>query len=413
MESTQPDSDPYRANGAHSGAPWGPARTEALPRVPVEPQIVVDPRYPVEPPPPGHSGPSKGYPRWQIAAIAIGVLVVVLGSVGLAVMSRKDKGAATNAAGVVTSAGAANSVGPAATASAPAGASASAKASASASASAKAKASASAKPKTESAGQFGNFPNANNTGVPAGVTLKKKSGDITVTKKGTVIDGIELTGCISVNASNVTIKRSRIKGSCAEGTIGPHYNANYTNLLIEDVEVDGLDESNTYSVVAGTNFTCRRCNLHGGGTGIRAGSNVVVEDSWLHGNHVGGESHNTAMSIHGGSNITIRHNWLQCDGGWNCSSALSLYTPDGAIDHVLVDSNLFSGGGYCVYGGVYNRDTGLVAAKQVRFLNNGFLKNQWPKCGDLGPVAGWDVPVEGNVWSGNYWYPDRNKKVEP
>jgi hypothetical protein len=389
MESFQPDSDRHPA-----------ARTTDTAELPV-----------VVPPP---AGPANGgrYPRWQIVAIATGMVAVLAGGAAIAsVMSGKDGGDAGSDVAAVTASAAP------ATSAAPSAASASASPSPStsiASPSAKAKASASATPGRGTAvTSVAGFPGVTNTGVPAGVTLRKKSGVLKITKRGTVVDGIDLTGCISVSASNVTIKRSKISGSCAEGTIGPAYNADFTNLVIEDVEIDGLNESTSYSVIGGADFTCRRCNLHGGGTGIRAGSNTVVEDSWLHGNHVGGESHNTAMSIHGGSNITIRHNWLQCDGGWNCSSALSLYTPDGPIDHVLVENNLFSGGGYCVYAGVYNRDGGIVAATYVRFLNNGFLTNQWPKCGDLGPVAGWEAPAEGNQWSGNYWYPNRKKVVEP
>ncbi|GIH10160.1 hypothetical protein Rhe02_82270 [Rhizocola hellebori] len=256
---------------------------------------------------------------------------------------------------------------------------------------------------------YTSWPNASNTGVPAGKQLTAHAGDLIITKAGTVIDGLNVKGCISVRADNVTVKNTLVRAACAEGSIGPGYNTSPKNLLIQDVEIDGLGQTTTYSGVSGNNFTCRRCKIHGTGTGIRAGSNSVIEDSYLYGNKVGGESHNTAMSIHGGSNIVIRHNYLQCDGGYNCSSALSLYSRDGTINGVTVQENLFSGGGYCVYGGVFSDAT----ANNVKFLNNGFLKNQWPKCGDLGPVAAWDREVPGNVWSGNYWYPDRANLVTP
>ena len=340
-------------------------------------------------------------PRWAVPALVTGVIVTLVAGTGGMILSARHTGPAdglpgTNPSLTGQARAAPTAVGMAST---------------------KPNASPTARPSPTSRGSqpprtYTNWPGPSNTGVPSGTTLRKVNGDLKITKSGTVINGIDLRGCISLAASNVTIKRSRLRGSCAEGTIGPFYGANYTNILIEDVEIDGMNQSTSYSLVGGRSFTCRRCNLHGGGTGIRAGSNVVVEDSYLHDNHVGGESHNTAMSIHGGSNITIRHNHLQCDGGWNCSSALSLYTADGAIDHVLVEENLFSGGGYCVYGGVYNRDGKIIAATHVQFLRNGFLTNQWPKCGDLGPVAGWEAPAEGNVWSGNYWYPNRSNLVE-
>lgn len=258
---------------------------------------------------------------------------------------------------------------------------------------------------------YASWPNASNTGVPAGKKLTPRTGDLIITKAGTVVDGLNIRGCISVRADNVTIRNTLVRASCAEGTIGPGYNTEPKNLLVEDVEIDGLGEANNYSGISGKNFTCRRCKIHGVGTGIRASSNVVIEDSYVYGNKVGGDSHNTAMSIHGGTNIVIRHNYLQCDDGNlnNCSSALSLYPRNGRIDKVTVEENLFSGGGYCVYGGVFSDAT----ATNVKFLNNGFLRNQWPRCGDLGPVAAWDRPVPGNEWSGNYWYPNRSDLVEP
>jgi hypothetical protein len=372
-------------------------------------------QFPVVPPPqdparpPSARGSRRRRAGWHVPALAGVVVVFVLAGVGLAYLSRQGR---TEDPVDVGAAAATSTAGPTAPASATPSATPTPSASPSPSPSPKTSKKAGGGTQ-EGTRTYASWPNESTTGVPAGVSLTKKSGTLKITKAGTVVDRIDLTGCISVAASNVTIKRSRIRGSCAEGTIGPHYNANYKNLLIEDVEIDGLKESTSYSGVGGGNFTCRRCKIHGTGSGIRAGSNSVVEDSYLYGNHVGGESHNTAMSIHGGSNITIRHNYLRCDGGWNCSSSLSLYSPDGPIDHVLVEANLFSGGGYCVYGGVYKRDGGIIAATYVRFLNNGFLTNQWPKCGDLGPVAGWEAPATGNVWSGNYWYPDKKKLVEP
>ncbi|HEY3339432.1 MAG TPA: carbohydrate-binding domain-containing protein, partial [Propionicimonas sp.] len=52
-------------------------------------------------------------------------------------------------------------------------------------------------------------------GVPAGTDLKVVNGDITVTKDGTVIDGIDLRGYVIVKADNVTIQNSVIRGGAA------------------------------------------------------------------------------------------------------------------------------------------------------------------------------------------------------
>src|SRR5262249_21194311 len=48
------------------------------------------------------------------------------------------------------------------------------------------------------------YPDATNTGVPAGTTLTNVSGDcVRITTPNTVINGQHITGCIQVEANNV------------------------------------------------------------------------------------------------------------------------------------------------------------------------------------------------------------------
>ena len=57
------------------------------------------------------------------------------------------------------------------------------------------------------------MPNATNTGVPAGTTLRAMSSSScqwVVTQDNTVVNGVDLAGCIDVEANNVTIQNSRI-----------------------------------------------------------------------------------------------------------------------------------------------------------------------------------------------------------
>ncbi|MFC7590531.1 hypothetical protein ACFQYP_47700 [Nonomuraea antimicrobica] len=56
------------------------------------------------------------------------------------------------------------------------------------------------------------WPGPGNTGVPEGVRLRK-SGSLRVTKNGTVIDGLEVTGYITVEADDVTIRNTRVRGT--------------------------------------------------------------------------------------------------------------------------------------------------------------------------------------------------------
>ncbi|MFN8048095.1 MAG: hypothetical protein U0P48_05900 [Ancrocorticia sp.] len=51
-----------------------------------------------------------------------------------------------------------------------------------------------------------------NVGIPSGVKLKKTTGNMYITKAGTVVDGIDLYGRVIVQAPNVVIKNSFIRG---------------------------------------------------------------------------------------------------------------------------------------------------------------------------------------------------------
>ena len=170
------------------------------------------------------------------------------------------------------------------------------------------------------------------------------------------------------------------------------------NVMITDVEVDGLDQTTNNPGIAYSGFTCLRCNVHGVGTGIRMGKAVRVEDSYLHGSHGGPDSHNAAMAGHGTNHLVLRHSWLECMPPANCSSSLSLYSDDGETNTVLVQGNHFSGGSYCVYGGAPDPNAGF----DIRYVDNVFATSPYAKCGDYGPVTQF-TGGRGNVWTGNHW----------
>jgi hypothetical protein len=248
------------------------------------------------------------------------------------------------------------------------------------------------------------WPDASNTGVPSGYPLKP-SGGFTVTQAGAVIDGLDVSGCIVVQADNVTIRNSRVRGSCSSGTITSTSN---TNLVIEDVEVDGLNRDGYSALVSTSNFTCRRCNLHSGGQGFHAEFNVVVEDSYVHDIFGQNDSHNDSFVSNGGNNMVIRHNTMLCeiiepDPQGGCSAAIAIYGDFHPVDNVLVENNLLGGGSFCAYGGSVDGKRYPVASN-VRFVGNHFTNRFYPKCGEFGPITAFKNNVNGNSWTGNVWH---------
>jgi hypothetical protein len=83
------------------------------------------------------------------------------------------------------------------------------------------------------------FPDQTNTGVPPGTTLTP-SGSQTVSTDGAVLDGLDITGTVTVTADNVTIQNSRIvKTSGGSGSYAVILNNGADNFTIKDTEIVG------------------------------------------------------------------------------------------------------------------------------------------------------------------------------
>jgi hypothetical protein len=244
------------------------------------------------------------------------------------------------------------------------------------------------------------WPTAANTGVPAGTNLTP-SGPLTITDAGAVVDGLLVDGSITVRANNVTIRNTKIVGGGIDNG-----NGEVAGTLIQDVEIDGGSDSGFLAGISYSGFTVMRANIHHVGVGVHANSDVVMQDSYVHdivveGDPANGGSHNEAFLSNGGTNITVTNNRLSSGDEPNVSSALSLYGDFGRIDNVLVQGNLFNGGGYCVYGGSVPGKPYPIATN-TRFIANTFGREMSPGCGGYGPAIDFR-PGGGNVWTGNVW----------
>ncbi len=239
------------------------------------------------------------------------------------------------------------------------------------------------------------FPSAANTGWRhTGVTLRSYQGPLTISKANTVIDGVDIRGCVTVRAANVTIKRSRI--ACSG--IYPLQVSGAGSLLVEDTELDGQGSPGA-NCLGYENFTARRVDCHGVGDGMRLGDDVVIEDSYIHDLVTCGGCHNDGVQAVGGSNMVLRHNTIENKYGQ--TSAIKLGAELGPLHNVLVENNLLSGGGYTIYAGGSGDD---VSGIQV--INNRFRRSPagfFPKGGSYGPVSYYDPNLPGNRWSGNVW----------
>lgn len=218
----------------------------------------------------------------------------------------------------------------------------------------------------------GAFPGAGNTGVPSGTTLTP-SGSIDVTVANTVIDAHDVTGCITVHADNVTIKRSRIRGgSCWE----PIKNVGGKNLQVVDTEIDGEVSATCGESITGGDYSLLRVNAHGCSDGPRlSGSGPIdIRDTWIHDlSNLPGD-HGDGIQAYGlsGGTVTLVHNTIV--GGSNAA----FMTADGASGDMVIDGNLMAGGGFTL----------RVYDNRVWARNNLIVKGSY----QFGPVAAFRDP---------------------
>jgi hypothetical protein len=207
----------------------------------------------------------------------------------------------------------------------------------------------------------GGYPNAGNTGVPAGTTLTP-SGRITVTKAGTVISGLDVSAqgqspVIAIAAPNVTIRNTRVRGN-AMALI----QNDSTGLVVEDSELINAPvagQANCHNGIGTGNYTVRRLEITGCENGAETfKGNVVIESAWIHDLDLIGPSwvfgnaqpHTDGIQLNGASNVVIRNNTIDPLPPGKTGGTSAIIGFNGG-DNVRIEGNLIDGGGssYAIY----------------------------------------------------------------
>jgi hypothetical protein len=230
------------------------------------------------------------------------------------------------------------------------------------------------------------WPDASNTGVPAGKALTR-TGALNVTQAGAVIDGVD-TPSITVNAPNVTIRNSRIHSS-SDWIV----RNNSTGLVIEDSELDG-EGSNSMGIGSG-NFTLRRVDITGSENGMDIGSagNVTVEDSYIHDLTTANGAHTDGAQFgEGAHDVAFRRNTIQpTNSGTSATSAIIMWDEGGTQNtRVWIENNLLDGS---------HASVALYSPRQPAvdiYINNNRMRS-----GVSGYTSGVDVPTTVTQFNGN------------
>lgn len=208
------------------------------------------------------------------------------------------------------------------------------------------------------------WPAADNTGVPAGVSLTA-SGSMTVTQAGTVIDGKNITGQVLVKAKDVVIKNSRITGTDFWGVL----TSNGGTVTIQDSEIIGFSNA-----IGFDNWTAIRVEVRGQRQdGVKFGTNSLLQDSWIHDLNPESGAHSDGGQLQSGeTNVTIRHNTIDLGTTKNANAALFLAPDLGPTTNgpLVVENNKLNGGNYVVY--CVDGNNGQYFVRDIRFTGNRF-----------------------------------------
>ncbi len=221
---------------------------------------------------------------------------------------------------------------------------------------------------TSSAG----WPDATNTGVPAGVTLTA-SGSLVITKAGAVISGLDISGTVYIDAPNVTLENCKItSASAAVVTIA----SGMTGAVVQNCEINGTGASSAGSIGIYGSGSFIDNNIYNVAKGVYVSvgsSGAVIENNYIHDLLASGSPGYDGIEIDGGvSKVMISHNTVVNSHGQ--TSAIMIDNYFGAVSNVSVNNNLLGGGAFTLYDDGHFNSNPITG---VSFTNNHLASGQW------------------------------------
>jgi hypothetical protein len=250
------------------------------------------------------------------------------------------------------------------------------------------------------------FPDETVTGWKPAGTFTTLAGTQTITVAGTVLQDVDIGGCVVINATNVTLRRARIR--CQGEGVRVESGASAT---IEDVTIDGEGAGVTGVRFAGTG-AMRRLDVHGFKRGVRLVNtdNVILEDSYVHApvackTPTDDASAFYQLAVEFSDTVTVRHNHFDRGNQDTCTSvdagsgAHAARLTQAAANSVFEDNLVNGGTSYCL--------TIVNTCQNLAVRDNHFKSSPIATCAKKGPTHS-SIPfsnalTENCTWTGNVW----------
>ena len=261
------------------------------------------------------------------------------------------------------------------------------------------------------------YPDATNTGVPTGTTLKSVPGqvssgpgwyysaagaDVVVNVNGTVLSGLNIPYLVRITANNVTLNDDQI----VTGAAWDIELAHTTGVTIENSTISGLNATtgrtgygidDEYS--DSTGIVIKNNNISYFKTAIDVVTGLI-EGNYIHSpGYIAGD-HTNGIYVGGGTEpLTIENNTIF--DSLSQTDAINLDSVDSGVSvtNKIIENNFLAGGSYAVYGGAARSDP----TSNIVIEGNRFGQLYYPLGGQYGAVAYFDPTGSGNVWSNNFW----------
>jgi hypothetical protein len=243
----------------------------------------------------------------------------------------------------------------------------------------------------------GGKPGPGNTGPVAGTALAVVNGNQTFGTSGAVVSGKDFHGFVKVTGKNITFKNCVFRGGVASGNAALLDTESGSGTVIQDSEFVPAHPAATVDGIWASSTSIYRSNIHGSVDGVKTGSDVLIQDSYIHDmswfasdpNQGGGETHNDGVqSFFGDARVTLRHNNIDMSTTKNGNAALQSSANDSHVD-----GNWLDGGGCSL-----NFDDHNVPLTGLQVTNNRFGRHSFYKCPILLSTKAVLVTNSGNVF---------------
>jgi hypothetical protein len=179
--------------------------------------------------------------------------------------------------------------------------------------------------------------------VPAGAALARYVGTLHVTTDNTVISNLEVFGDIVIDATNVTVKNTRLISETPSHALRIMERA--SGFTLTNSEIDGRGSTDNAIYGFGT-MLCN--NIHDVENGITVSGPSVIRGNFIHDLRAGKiDPHFDGIQVDGGRDIQILRNTVVNNHEQTAAVMLDNYFA--GLSNIVVDGNRLIGGGYTVY----------------------------------------------------------------